>query len=264
MTALSARTFQKASVATALSVAASFTVCNIIVPLLGGTFDGTGLWMSIICPLFIAFPVSLWQFHQSEKHRTALAQVSDMHRQLDEMHQVLRTTHAALEHKYLFDTMTGALTREAFFSRLRSASTSGQTGALLLADADHFKRINDEHGHGAGDAALVAIGAAIQAALRSGDFWGRIGGEEFAIFLPEAPSHVATVIAETIRLNVASSPFDADGSPANVTISLGGVALQSYFDPNVALNEADRRLYRAKHAGRDRVVFSAEQKADAA
>jgi diguanylate cyclase (GGDEF)-like protein len=255
MATISRRILRKAIFVTALSAAVSVLISSSVVPILGGSYDGIGMWLSFVCPIVIAFPASAWQFHQSEKLRTAMEDLSSLNNELDYMHASLMQAHAALAQKARIDAMTGALTREAFFNDLEAASAAGRRGTLLLADADFFKRINDTHGHQTGDDALVAIASSIASIVGAGDFWGRIGGEEFAIFLDGISGEEAEVIAETLRRRTEATEIRGERGDVTVTISIGGLIIQPHFNVRQSIADADRRLYRAKRAGRNRVVF---------
>lgn len=255
MAAISGNTIGKAVVTTALSAAVSVLIASAVVPLFGGSYEGIGMWLSFLCPVVIALPVSAWQFHQSEKLRLACDELAELNVTLDRMHANLARAHAALEAKSRIDAMTGALTREAFLSELNDASNDGRTGVLLLADADNFKQINDTFGHQTGDEALIGISAAIATTLAESDFWGRIGGEEFAIFLESRDTEAAARIAELLRERVEATDIRRGKNHVPVTISIGGAALCSQFSVRQSIADADRRLYRAKGAGRNRVVL---------
>jgi diguanylate cyclase (GGDEF)-like protein len=126
------------------------------------------------------------------------------------------------------------------------------SGALLIADVDHFKAINDELGHDQGDDALRLIGAAIEGVLRQGDLVGRVGGEEFGIFLPGANRQQASVVAERIREAIRDADFRPFGERREITVSVGGVAFRERLALDALYRIADRRLYDAKQNGRDR------------
>ena len=247
----------------AASTGVSVLIAASIVPILGGTYDGIGMWLSFVCPMLIAFPASAWQFHQSETLRKARDELTVLHLHLDRMHQELRSAHAALKEKSRLDAMTGGLNREAFFAELDRASASEHAGTLLLADADHFKQINDTFGHQTGDEALMAIASAIGSTTGVSDLWGRIGGEEFAIFLDGSNAEEAAAVAETIRRRIAAIQIKRERGQVPVTISIGGVHLPAHFSARQAMSDADRLLYRAKRGGRNRVEFGAFEEDDA-
>ncbi|HVX68113.1 MAG TPA: GGDEF domain-containing protein [Mycobacteriales bacterium] len=154
------------------------------------------------------------------------------------------------------DSLTGLLNRRAFEADLdaevsRSART-GQPLALLVADLDHFKRINDRWGHPAGDKVLKAVAEVIRTQCRRMDTAFRIGGEEFAIVVPGADSAVAAALAERIRCAVRTELVGAHG---RVTLSLGVATYPAQAPDAAALTAAaDASCYRAKRQGRDRTV----------
>jgi len=159
------------------------------------------------------------------------------------------------------DALTSALTRSAFYETadqmMGLMATTGAYVGVLVLDADHFKRVNDEHGHPAGDKVLVAISAAIQAAIRQSDVFGRVGGEEFAVVLPNVGHREATAIAERVRSSVEKlAVFLDDGTVLRTTLSVGvahASAVGTNLDQMIAV--ADRALYVAKGEGRNRVAF---------
>ena len=130
-----------------------------VVPALGGSVDGNAWLMLTICPLTIAWPASAFTFWQSERLKNA-------HRDLARAHAQLAAAHRRLEEKASRDNMTGMLNRESFFAALDGSRRKTDRGALLIIDADHFKKINDNFGHLTGDTALLEIAAAISRAIR--------------------------------------------------------------------------------------------------
>jgi diguanylate cyclase (GGDEF)-like protein len=135
------------------------------------------------------------------------------------------------------------------------ATRSEHPLAALLIDLDHFKQINDIYGHGRGDEVLAATAAAMRNALRTADFVGRYGGEEFLILLPGATREGAAVAAETIRAAVASVSLPT--VDREITASLGIAALGSDgYDCDTLLRSADRALYTANSLGRNRVEIA--------
>ncbi len=126
--------------------------------------------------------------------------------------------------------------------------------AVVIADIDHFKEVNDAHGHAAGDAALRALAAAFRASVRAQDAVGRWGGEEFIFLLPDTGLEGAVRVAEFLRTAVADLPIRHEGHDIELTISLGVAshAPGSNFEDTIGV--ADACLYRAKDQGRNRVI----------
>lgn len=127
--------------------------------------------------------------------------------------------------------------------------------ALILVDIDHFKRINDRRGHDVGDLVLQQVSASIQKCIRSVDFLGRWGGEEFLIILPNTDQDVAIAMAETIRVTIADTQFDQE-QPLGVTASFGVSTQQPDEDFATTFKRADVALYRAKAQGRNCVILA--------
>jgi diguanylate cyclase (GGDEF)-like protein len=160
------------------------------------------------------------------------------------------------------DALTGLDNRRSMEERgrveLKRAKRSGQPVSVILCDLDHFKAINDKYGHEAGDASLIKAAAVLRSALRETDALGRWGGEEFMAVLPATAADGATEVAERMRAAIAATTFA--GRAEGTTISLGVATSQAIDDPvdewDLLMKEADERLYRAKHEGRDRVVSS--------
>ncbi|MEU7750106.1 GGDEF domain-containing protein [Nonomuraea sp. NPDC049158] len=166
--------------------------------------------------------------------------------------------HAQLQAAARTDAKTGLLNaaawqREADTEIVRARRT-GETLALLIIDIDHFKRVNDTHGHLAGDQVLVGVAATLRSQLRDYDVVGRFGGEEFVVLLPRADIHEARRVAERLRYCIGRMSVPADDAMISVTIS-AGVALMSVHGDDLIelLAAADLALYRAKELGRDRV-----------
>lgn len=162
-----------------------------------------------------------------------------------------------------WDSVTGVWNRRAIFELLSSemarARRSGKTLAVIMADLDHFKRVNDTYGHQAGDAVLCEAAKRMKGAVRVSDGLGRYGGEEFLMILPECEGSVALLRAEQIRRAVCAQPIDTPAGPVAVTCSLGvnWTTVDSYATESL-IEQADAALYRAKHAGRNRVETARE------
>jgi diguanylate cyclase (GGDEF)-like protein len=177
---------------------------------------------------------------------------------------VLGSREALLEERAIRDPLTGLFNSGYFHARLRQALASAQRLrtplALVLFDADHFKRINDVHGHPVGDQVLRAIGATLEAQLRTGEIGARVGGEEFALLLPGTSAETAAAAAERIRRAIQQQvAVPGRVEPRTVTVSAGVacVAPGQTSPPAEIYQRADQALYQAKRAGRDRVVIAA-------
>src|SRR5262249_5609226 len=134
----------------------------------------------------------------------------------------------------------------------------GRPLALALIDLDHFKQINDTHGHGVGDAVIRSAVRACLASLRAIDRMGRIGGEEFAVLLPETNREGAAIVAERLRAAVAALAVEIEGATPIATTASVGVAALGEGDAtriDALIARADRALYAAKRGGRNRVVI---------
>jgi diguanylate cyclase len=154
------------------------------------------------------------------------------------------------------DMLTGLPNRRAFMARTTAVTRDGQTGALMLLDADHFKKINDTYGHAVGDICLAAIATRLRANLRPIDLVGRLGGEEFSIFLPGVSVAQALVIGDQLSkaIAIAAEGLDRD---IEVTLSIGAVFCDKTTPLDKLMAKADAALYRAKAEGRARMVLSA-------
>ena len=131
---------------------------------------------------------------------------------------------------------------------------SGKPLCVLMADADHFKRINDQHGHDAGDRALQTLGGLLRGALRTQDLVARWGGEEFILLLPETDLHGASLVAESIRRRVGQAPLAIGELDLPLTLSCGLAEHRPDRNLEATIAHADAALYRAKAEGRDRVI----------
>lgn len=181
--------------------------------------------------------------------------------------------HAQLVNASRIDSKTGLLNagtweREAASEVARAVRTRTPL-ALVLIDVDHFKLVNDIHGHLAGDKALRAIARTFQIFLRDYDLAGRFGGEEFALLLPQTSAADARQIAERVRVHIAEMPIivgdESEGGPIQVTVSVGVAALGTTWERTTGsqltdlLAGADRALYQAKNSGRNLVIMVTDQ-----
>jgi diguanylate cyclase (GGDEF)-like protein len=164
-----------------------------------------------------------------------------------------------LRHKIAarIDTLTGLATRRAFLDRseklLLDCLQHDVPLALVICDLDHFKMINDTHGHAAGDLVLQMFAHIARGRLRIDDMMGRLGGEEFAIIMPDAGSEAAYAVAERIRLGFAEGRIAFEGETVSTTVSAGIATARHSSSVGRLLAEADAALYRAKALGRNRV-----------
>jgi len=180
--------------------------------------------------------------------------------QLSQARDEMQRKNEELERLSTRDSLTGCLNRRAFFSafepRLQSARASGSTVACLMIDIDHFKAVNDNHGHGIGDRVIQEVARVLEGSFRPTDLVCRYGGEEFSVVLPNVTRGHALVVAEHVRQRVQAECAAAvpEASGLAVTISVG-VALTGSAPTTATLviDRADRALYRAKRGGRNRV-----------
>jgi len=165
---------------------------------------------------------------------------------------------ATLERLATTDHLTGLLNRRAFLEaaerEIHRAHRYGLPLALIMFDVDHFKRINDGHGHPAGDEVLRRLAAACRRLLRDEDLLGRLGGEEFAVVLVQPPIEATLTVAERLRQSIEAQAIEHDGRPIPVTVSLGIAELGNGIDSlDQLITRADACLYTAKREGRNRV-----------
>lgn len=165
----------------------------------------------------------------------------------------------SLHEQAINDPLTGLLNRRGFTDIANKLCTnahrSGQTCCVAMLDIDHFKQINDTHGHHAGDLVLSQLAVIFKKSLRMSDIFGRLGGEEFALLLVNANRESAYKKLETLRKEIASAPFPiSDNKVISITVSIGMHEIESdNTELSKALDCADKHLYRAKNAGRNQV-----------
>lgn len=195
-----------------------------------------GVVSAVVLPTLMALPMFLAVGNR-------LRHLSRVNRRLD---LVART-----------DSLTACLNRGAFIGRVETAlgeDDRPSRGAMLMIDADNFKTINDVYGHATGDEALMIIARSIRNVLRSGDLLGRMGGEEFAVFLPELDLAQAEHVAERVRRAVNLAVFEPDGRQYALSVSIGGAVFQGSARFSELFRIADQRLYGAKQRGRNQAV----------
>jgi diguanylate cyclase (GGDEF)-like protein len=156
------------------------------------------------------------------------------------------------------DALTGVRNRRAIRDMLRKelarCRREPNTLGIILADVDHFKKINDHYGHASGDAVLVAVVQRITATLRPYDLLGRYGGEEFLIIAPGCDLDLAQKMAERVRSAVGDEPIDLGDDFATISLSLGVTLGTAESDPEFLVAQADTAMYQAKRKGRNRVA----------
>ncbi len=242
------RILAKTLLVAVLSTLASLLISFAFVPMMGGRVAGAGLVMTIVCPIVISIPASLTHFYLGEKLRSANAALAAAK---DE----LVGAYARLQRQAQHDALTGLLNRATFMDELDKRSRAGGHGGLLFLDIDHFKSVNDRFGHATGDEALALVGALLGGMAKENDLVGRLGGEEFAIFLDTASLECMLDHSQTIREAVAALDLRTPaGQRVPLAISIGAFHCAPRFDPVAALAASDRNLYRAKSAGRNTVV----------
>lgn len=219
---------------TLFSVLVSLIVSEVLLSTFSNGMNGTGAAAAVLMPIFLGAPMI---FYLSLKNFE------------------LEQAYKRLEAWAARDSLTQCLNHGTFVARTNEVlkRTSGQNGALLVIDADHFKSINDRFGHETGDIALKQIAALIRASVRRGDLVGRMGGEEFAVFLPEASATLAHAIAEAIRVNIEHLHFAPNGTHCPLTVSIGGITFDTPMSFGDLFRLADERLYRVKNTGRNSI-----------
>jgi len=188
---------------------------------------------------------------------TRLKSLSERVAHMEQEAQGFREHLEVQRQKALIDPLTGLPNRAAWSERLeheiKQWQQHGNTLSLAMLDLDHFKRINDNYGHLAGDKVLKIIATVLRKRLRGSDFIARFGGEEFVLLLPATPPAVGAKLLETLRAAIEACPFHFKGERVTITISMGLATFRAGENSDLVLKRADQALYRAKNAGRNRV-----------
>lgn len=185
-----------------------------------------------------------------------------VHQKLARTIRALEVSQARLQEQATTDSLTKIKNRRAFMEvgdrHFSLARRHTNDLSLIMLDIDHFKRINDTYGHHGGDEALIAVSAVLTKTTRLEDVVARLGGEEFAVLLPNTNRVGAAVLAERVRSAIEENVFDVGGKKVSLTVSIGVSAYGVDGKDNLEqlLNAADRRLYLAKQAGRNRVIIT--------
>ncbi|WP_460130470.1 GGDEF domain-containing protein [Pseudomonas sp. H1_D05] len=188
---------------------------------------------------------------------TRLKSLSERVAHMEQEAQGFREHLEVQRQKALIDPLTGLPNRAAWSERLeheiKQWQQHGNTLSLAMLDLDHFKRINDNYGHLAGDKVLKIIATVLRKRLRGGDFIARFGGEEFVLLMPATPPAVGAKLLETLRAAIEACPFHFKGERVTITLSMGLATFRAGEHSDLVLKRADQALYRAKNAGRNRV-----------
>ena len=175
-----------------------------------------------------------------------------------ERERVLALSERDLSRSASRDALTGVPNRRGFHQLVEAARSRGapQGGsAVMVLDLDHFKRVNDTHGHAAGDAILVETGRRLQAELRATDVLGRFGGEEFVVLVSSVSKERAGLVAERLCRSIGERLFHTGGTTLHVTVSVGAHWFGGDDDIDDVMRRADVNLYAAKERGRNRIVL---------
>ena len=188
--------------------------------------------------------VRAWYFEAAELKRALLFGLNLLQERIGRLNRDAQT-----------DPLTGLGNRRSLEFSLSLLAAEGRAFSAIVLDIDHFKRVNDNHGHEVGDQVLRRLAELMRRCCREGDLLCRTGGEEFLMLLPGASLEVAAVVAERLRVTVQDTPVEPVGA---VTVSLGVARWDGEVgsEPGEVLSEADRALYRAKQAGRNRLAVA--------
>lgn len=224
---------------TLVSIIISILITIFIMETFGSGIDAITLSISIIAPAIIAPSVTwyivclLVKIHQLEKEQRTLA---------------------------TYDMLTGLLVRRAFLSKSEAlfqlAKRNNSLLSLAYIDIDNFKKINDKYGHAGGDAVLESFGVNLRKSMRKSDLLGRIGGEEFAIVLPDTNMKGAIHALEKIRLLIKKRTVDVSNQNIQYTVSIGVTIFDknNQVDLEQLIMQSDNALYNAKNSGKDCIV----------
>jgi diguanylate cyclase (GGDEF)-like protein len=186
-------------------------------------------------------------------------------RRVIELQEQLVKARESLRFEAMHDSLTGLLNRGAVLEQLTKelvrASRRGAPVSVLMGDLDHFKAINDTHGHSAGDAVLRETARRLKVGMRAYDSVGRLGGEEFIAVLPECDAKTGLSVAQRLCRSLSDTPTQFAGTPISHSISIGVASTDQFGSSNASelIRAADAALYRAKHAGRSRALLAVER-----
>lgn len=230
---------------------ANYPLDDFLPPREGPAQDYTRYYLILGSSLLVV-ALAVWiSLYFSRLNRALRREVSERQRLQEDLERLANT-----------DSLTGLPSRRFFMNQLASELARrqryGHPLSLLMLDLDHFKQINDQWGHAVGDDALRLFADSVQCCLRTQDVAGRLGGEEFAILLPETGENVARPVAERIRARMEHAAISTPQGNCTATVSIGVTEAVDGDDLESLLHRADEALYAAKQGGRNRVVSSAE------
>jgi len=230
------RVWRRTAIVIGISALLSLAVSEAIMLVLSRGMDLAGSAASLLLPLILGGPAMFYMQLRS-------AQLAEANRKLEEL--------AAT------DWLTDCLNRRAFTTRVDTAlgGRHSDSNALLVIDADHFKTINDRFGHHRGDEVLQLIAEAIRANVREGDLVGRLGGEEFGVFMHGANEIIAMHVGERIRKAINGLFVRSEDIAQRLSVSIGGATVEGAIGFAELFRVADQRLYEAKRQGRNRVLM---------
>ena len=228
------RVWQRTAIVIGISSLLSLAVSEAIMLVLSQGMDLAGSVASMLLPVILGGPAMFYMQLRS-------AQLAEANRKLERL--------AAT------DWLTDCLNRRAFTTGVDAALGSGRANALLVIDADHFKTINDRFGHHRGDEVLQLIADAIRSNVRDGDLVGRLGGEEFGVFMHGANEIIAANIGERIRKAINTLFVRSEDIAQRLSVSIGGATFEGTLGFAELFRVADQRLYEAKRQGRNRVLM---------
>lgn len=227
--------FRKTLLMMGLSVVISVIATVVFMATFSAGVNMPGLLISIVMPICLGGPMILTFAIGTERMRHANSQLTRL---------------------ATIDGLTGVLNRRAFANAVEKHCTAPhRRGVLLVIDVDHFKSVNDRFGHDQGDEALRGIAHALSLTVPRGGLAGRLGGEEFGIYLPDTDLAGAESVADQVRLAVASIEFMPEGMASPLSVSIGGASHLKPTAFRTLYREADERLYSAKQQGRDCIAL---------
>ena len=240
------KVFTNAIFITFVAIGVSWALIWVFAQMTYGYIPVDTLIRSALISVLIAFPTGLLLEAQKQ-------QLIDTGDKLHESQKLLQLTLKELKRNSSIDCLTSVLRRGVFLKEIQRLHAARNEGAFLMIDADNFKTINDTYGHAAGDEALAAIAAAITGQVGADDMVGRLGGEEFGVFLNSTDHKTSCIVAENICRAVATCDFRPTNQHRQfLSVSIGGAYLSSSSTIRAVLVEADNSMYEAKRAGKNR------------